>query len=206
MASPLPDEKWRAVVGYEGSYEVSSLGGVRSLDRVVTYPNGVKRKFEGRFLKLAIGQGGYPSVQLKINGVRKSAFVHHLVLEAFVGPRPDGCIALHWDDNRNDNRVENLRWGTHSENRRDAVRNGRHSSSHVTACTLGHLLADWNLVKSHLRNGRRRCRSCHNARSAPAVRSGKVEFSEMAEAKYQTYSADHQRAMESMMNGQEPKL
>ena len=199
MDSPLPDEEWRHVVGYEGSYEVSSLGRVRSLDRVITYPNGGKRKFEGRVLKLAMGQGGYPSVQLKMNGHRESVFVHHLVLESFIGPRPDGCIALHWDDNRHDNRVENLRWGTHSENRRDAVRNGRHSSSHVTACTLGHPLEDWNLVKSALRNGRRRCRSCHNARSASAVRSGKVEFSKMAADKYQMYSAE---CNEALMNGE----
>lgn len=51
--------------------------------------------------------------------------VHHLILEAFVGPRPPGLHALHGDDDRANNRLDNLRWGSRSENIREAVRNGR---------------------------------------------------------------------------------
>lgn len=92
--------------------------------------------------------------------------VHVLVLEAFVGPRPPGMECLHSNDVGTDNRLSNLRWGTHSENLNDLVRNGRHYWAQKTHCVRGHLLAAPNLVASAVKLGRRACRSCSAARAA----------------------------------------
>lgn len=71
-------------------------------------------------------RGKYLRVELR-NGrksTRRYAFVHHLVLEAFVGPRPKGKEACHWDDIASNNKLSNLRWGTKKENTEDLIRNG----------------------------------------------------------------------------------
>lgn len=114
-------ERWLPVVGYVGMYEVSNLGRVRSIPRVDT--NGRSRK--GRVLLQHIVGEDYPGVSLSRGGKVKKVYVHTLMLEAFVGPRPPGAAGLHWNDVPNDNRLENLRWGTYGENYADAVRNGR---------------------------------------------------------------------------------
>ena len=69
-------------------------------------------------------RGGYLRVTLSVNGIRKCVLVHRLVLEAFVGPCPAGMEACHNNGNPADNRLENLRWDTHLENMKDAVKQG----------------------------------------------------------------------------------
>ena len=68
---------------------------------------------------------GYPRVILCNNGIRKRMRVHRLVLEVFVGPSPEGMESCHKNDIKTDCRLENLRWGTNSSNKRDAISNGR---------------------------------------------------------------------------------
>lgn len=97
-----PGEEWRAVVGFEGLYEVSDHGRVKSLRHVIP-----------RLLRASSDR--YPKVNLHGNGTR-SVRVHILVLTAFVGPAPDGMECLHADDDGHNNCLTNLRWGTHSEN------------------------------------------------------------------------------------------
>jgi len=72
-------------------------------------------------LKQAL-DNGYPTVCL---GRKNKKFVHVLVLETFIGPAPAGMEACHWDDDRANNKLPNLRWGAHKQNAADAVRNGR---------------------------------------------------------------------------------
>lgn len=120
------------MVGFEGSYEVSNLGRVRSLDRVKEckhwdHYNGriIKemRRFRGQVLRPGPqSPSGHLSVAI---GKGNSRLVHALVLEAFVGPCPDGRECCHADDNPSNNRLDNLRWGTRSDNLLDAVRNGK---------------------------------------------------------------------------------
>lgn len=124
-------EEWRPVVGVEG-YEVSNLGRVRSLDREIECPHWDKyakrfvmtrRRLRGRLLRPGPqAPCGHLSVCL---GRGNSRLVHVLVLEAFVGPKPEGHEGAHWDDEPENNRLENLRWATRGDNLRDAVRNGR---------------------------------------------------------------------------------
>ena len=115
----MNNEEWR-VVERNPSYEVSSLGNVRSVDRTLTLSNGHRRFHKGQPLVISI-VGGYPQVNLS----RVATRVHVLVAEAFHGPRPDGMEVCHRNDIRTDNRAENLYWGTHAQNLRDASVNKR---------------------------------------------------------------------------------
>lgn len=159
-------EEWRPVAGFEDLYEVSSLGRVRSHDRID--PRGAFRT--GRMLSLKMRGRRYLGVCLYRDGVSTEAYVHHLVAEAFHGPRPESKHVLHWDDDPMNNRVENLRYGTTSENRLDAVRNGVHHQTKKTHCKRGHLLVQPNLAKSMAARGFRSCLSCSRADGYARVR------------------------------------
>lgn len=116
-------ETWLPVVGYEGLYEVSDLGRVRSLDRVVRQRNRwgteVDRAYPGRVLSPSADSSGYLQVTFSRDGIQYRPLVHHLVLAAFGPPRPEGYIADHADGDRRNNRVDNLRWATWSDNGRN---------------------------------------------------------------------------------------
>lgn len=130
-AAFLPVERWKPIPGYEGVYEVSDLGRVRSLDRIEEYQRidqysgriiTVHRRHRGKLLRPGPAKSGHLSVVL---GRGNSRTVHSLVLEAFVGSCPPGMECLHKNGKPWDNRLENLRWGTRSENLHDAVRHGQ---------------------------------------------------------------------------------
>ena len=110
-----PVEQWRPVAGYEGIYEVSDHGRVRSLDRTVPHGHTGTRRAAGRVLRPVIDSGGYPFVHLGRRPQRRVR-IHVLVLETFVGPRPVGLKGLHGDDIKTNSHLSNLRWGTQSEN------------------------------------------------------------------------------------------
>ena len=113
----MPTEVWRPVIGYEGLYEVSNLGKVRSFDRMCPGPAGTSERHNGRLLKSSKRiRGGCLEVQLMREGIRKHRTVHSLVAEAFLGPRPVGDDVMHTDGNRQNNCLENLRYGTRKEN------------------------------------------------------------------------------------------
>ena len=112
-------EKWRAVPGFD-AYEVSDLGRVRSLDRTVVRSDGALCKRRGRMLTGSIGKNGYRTFTLYRGGaVKHPAYGHRLVLLAFAGQPMAGQEGCHIDGDRLNNRLQNLRWGTRSENARD---------------------------------------------------------------------------------------
>ena len=103
-------EIWKDIEGYEGLYEVSNLGRVRSLDRVVVYSNGRKCLYKGRILKPANNTVGYFFCVLCKNGQKKKKYIHRLVAEAFI-PNPDNLPEVnHRDEVKTNNHVENLEW------------------------------------------------------------------------------------------------
>jgi len=112
---------WRAIPDWEGRYEVSDTGQVRSVDRRVRDARGYDVFMRGQPIKSRLVRG-YPQVNLMRPGKTWSAKVHTLVLLAFVGQRPDGHEARHLNGDRTDNRLENLRWGTREENDADRVK------------------------------------------------------------------------------------
>lgn len=128
MPNPVvnfPDEVWKPVVGFEGFYEVSNMGRVRSVARRVLHKRaGSTRISPSRILRPALRAYGYLGLQLSVRGKQSSHYVHALVLRAFVGPRPDGTEACHCNGVATDNRACNLRWDTKSENNKDRFRHG----------------------------------------------------------------------------------
>lgn len=151
-------ETWLPVVGREGLYEVSDHGRVRSVERVVQF-GAQTRTVKSTVLKPGKTTKGALFVMLS-NGKAYNRRVHQLVLEAFVGPCPPGMEGCHWDDNKENNTLTNLRWDTHSANGLDAVRNGNHTNAAKTHCPRGHEYTSENTK----RNGNGRwCRECHRA-------------------------------------------
>lgn len=133
--------------GYEGIYAVSSRGRVKSLP-------GPRRT--DRVLRQSTSRG-YAIVSLSRNGVMRTHKVHQLVLLAFVGPRPEGAATRHLDGDRLNNAVENLQWGTYTENAQDILQHGRNWNANKTACKNGHPYDEANTAY----NSRgRRCRAC----------------------------------------------
>lgn len=116
----MEHENWLPIPGYEGAYEVSNQGRVRSVERrvrlVTRSGTEATRLVPARILRPGCSKSGHVSVAL---GNGNSRLVHQLVLEAFVGKRPEGCEALHADGNPENNALSNLRWGTRSENLKD---------------------------------------------------------------------------------------
>jgi NUMOD4 motif len=122
-------ERWRPVPGYEGLYEVSDRGQVRSLDRqvIAQMPTGpAVQRYPGKVLRNTIRPDGYAQVGLSRAGVQKTFNVHILVLEAFVGPCPPGQEARHGPGGKSDPSLANLRgWGTRKENFADRIEDGQ---------------------------------------------------------------------------------
>ena len=109
-------EEWRPVKGYEGLYEVSDLGRVRSLDRVVIVSTDEstrhKRILRGMVLSNLNNKNGYLFVSLSRDGILKRHYIHRLVAIAFI-PNPNNYpIINHKDETRDNNRVDNLEWCT----------------------------------------------------------------------------------------------
>jgi HNH endonuclease/NUMOD4 motif-containing protein len=155
-------ETWRPIAGHAG-YEVSDLGRVRSLDRVVTKMQRgrpVQHRLRARVLRQGRTRGGYLTVSL----ARHSVHVHCLVLRAFVGPRPAGHQAAHRDGNKLNNSVGNLRWATPRDNNKDKIAHGtrlvgaKTPNGRKTRCPRGHGYDDANTRRT--RDGRRCCRIC----------------------------------------------
>jgi hypothetical protein len=106
--SDLPGEEWRSVVGYEGRYEVSSMGRVRF----------------SKVVYVAHDQRGRKLVHLRVAGKPKTMMVHKLVALAFYGPRPDGMVTRHLDNNIWNNKVSNLAYDTQKANIADEIARG----------------------------------------------------------------------------------
>lgn len=104
VSTPMA-EAWRPISGYDGRYEVSDQGRVRSSS--------------GRQLTISTNAKGYQSVALRDAASWRRRLLHRLVLEAFVGPCPDGKECAHRDGNSRNNTVQNLGWLTRVENARE---------------------------------------------------------------------------------------
>lgn len=119
MSEPTP-ERWLPVPGYEGFYEVSDLGRVRTVPRI----DGM-----GRFVRARIRKpqwhGHYLGLRLSVRGEITGRYLHRMVAAAFLGPCPDGMEVLHGDDDRMNNRLSNLRYDTRAANMGEAAERDR---------------------------------------------------------------------------------
>lgn len=135
-------------------YQVSNLGRVR-----LTGPGEAK----GFVLKTTRHPNGYLVVSIKKNQHWRTRYVHQLVLETFVGPRPEigmRVVTRHLNSNQTDNRLTNLAWGTMSQNMIDCVRAGNHPQARKTHCLRGHEFTPANTRARSDRPGHRECLTC----------------------------------------------
>lgn len=116
-------EEWRPIAGWEGLYQISSHGRIRSLARTVTTKNGQRKPVRERIMK-PYHRDRYAKVLLSRDGEQTDALMHVLVAEAFLGPKPDGLEVNHKNRDTHDNRVANLEYITHAENLQHAHRSG----------------------------------------------------------------------------------
>jgi hypothetical protein len=145
-------ERWLAVTGWEDAYEISDHGRVRSLPK--------SNRAWTVVLKPATGKNGYLYVALCRNATPRTRLVHHLVAEAFIGPRPPGLEIRHLDGNGKNNTPGNLTYGTSSENEFDKVRHGTHNHAGQTHCIRHHEFTPENTYINTV-TGSRQCRECH---------------------------------------------
>lgn len=158
-------EAWRAIPGWGGYYEASSLGQIRSSTRIAVKSNGVAQPVRGRLMRLFTNNQGRRTIVLSRAGTKATFKVHVLVALTFIGPRPDGLDVCHSDGNRLNNSEENLRYDTASANSLDSVRHRTHSSARRGQCPKGHAYDATNTV---YRNARRHCGACATLRRQKA--------------------------------------
>lgn len=130
-------EQWKPIKDYEGIYEVSNFGRVRSVDRICgKMPRGFDRNIKGKLMNPTDNGHGYMVIQLKKNGTRKTAYIHRLVAEAFL-KKPEGCnVVDHIDYDTKNNNVNNLQWCTQKENvRRSSWKRRKQNTKYRTSNT-----------------------------------------------------------------------
>jgi hypothetical protein len=190
MTSMTSDEEWRDIPGYEGLYQVSSWGRARSLDRVIHYSDGRVRKYTSQMLSAPIDSVGYPHVRLTNKDKFARTFrMHDLVALAFLPPKPsyDNPHVRHLNDDKSDNRVENLAWGTPAQNSADKFRNG-YVQKRPDTCKRGHAFTHANTKVQP--DGHRNCRECDRAyhwlraRGLPITEESRKHFFEEKGLKY----------------------
>lgn len=170
MPDLSPVATWKPIAGYEGIYEVSDQGQVRSLDRIVVMRNGRRRPTPGVVLRPEKrgGTGEHLSISLSKGGRAVPAGIHVLVLSTFVPQTDPELIVCHDNGNPADNRLSNLYWGTRQDNGNDMKRHGTDWHFNKTHCPRRHLYDGPNLWRTYNdvkggRNPARGCRACTKA-------------------------------------------
>lgn len=119
----LPNEEWRDVVGYEGLYQVSNMGRVKSLPRLILFCDGRRRFYNERIVKSQKVSTGYRNVSLYRNAVVEKIYVHRLVANAFLQNNNKYTDVNHLDGCKTNNKAENLEWCNRSRNIKHAYEN-----------------------------------------------------------------------------------
>ncbi len=156
------EEIWKDIPGYEGWYKVSNFGRVRSVDRYVNHPDGGKSIRSGRIIKPLKTHDNYLYVGLWKNGKCHRYKVHRLVYEAFNGLIPEGMQVNHINEDKTDNRLENLNlmtpkenynWGTRNNRISKTKTNGRTSKPVLQLTLDGELVREWPSMNEAQRHG-----------------------------------------------------
>lgn len=165
-------EEWRDINGYEGLYQVSNLGRIKSLDRKVKGKNGIVQSLHGKILSLQFDKDRYYMVILSKNGKETDHKVHRLVAQAFI-PNPYHYPEVnHKDENKQNNRVDNLEWCTakYNTNYGTAMRrmvlhhhvpkNNASSKAAYQYTKEGKFVKEWPSIRETIRAGFKDTCSC----------------------------------------------
>lgn len=151
-------EIWKDIPGFEGAYQASNLGHIKSLDAYISYcayDKIIVRKKRGVILSLNIRKDGYLDASLYLNCIRKTDLVHRFIAKTFISnPNNYGCVN-HIDCNKINNRIDNLEWCTHKMNSDHAWQNGLHDNHIKGSRVVASKLAESEVVviKERLRKG-----------------------------------------------------
>lgn len=126
------EEVWKDIPGYEGAYQASTTGRIRSIDRYGRHGKGFALK-KGRVLKQATHSSGYMQVGLSRDGELRNFFAHVLVMLTFRGARPPGLDVCHEDGDKQNNMLKNLRYDTKAANAADKLRHGTNNEGDTNA-------------------------------------------------------------------------
>lgn len=153
-------ETWRTIPGFEGYYEASDQGRIRSVDRNIVFEHPthgtIRQKLRGKTLRPGRMPAGYLFVVLSWRGKVTNHAVSRLVLEAFVGPCPDGHQAKSLNDDRTDCRLANLAWQPVPEIRLQAIASGvtpvgeRHYRAKLTSTDIAEIRAATGVTQGEL--------------------------------------------------------
>lgn len=162
-------EEWRDIADWEGRYQVSNYGHVRSMPRYIQQRNRwdqiILRSYEGRLIVPEITERGYRRIKLHRLGQTCRTSAHRLVAQTYIGPAPDArSQACHNDGNPANNWVGNIRWDSPAGNIADRVAHGRDFNANKTHCPRKHDLRPPNLkVRLFEETGHRSCLACSRA-------------------------------------------
>lgn len=141
----MSKEKWKAVRGYEGFYEVSNVGRVRSVKRTIVDKNGLMKNLPSMIIVPSVSARGYRLIGLYKNGLQKRMPLARLVAVAFVEGEKKGLTVDHIDENKANNKAANLQWLTEVENRNKHI---KYKSKPVTQFSLaGKKIAKYGSIK-----------------------------------------------------------
>jgi len=159
--------EWKDIPGYEGFYQVSDQGQVKSVERI-----GVNGTFvPERILRPdTANPGRYERVTLFGGPSRQRCQVHRLVMLAFIGPCPEGLECCHNDGHPGNNALSNLRYDTKSANARDRRRHGSDYELNRTHCPEGH---PYDGENTFIKDGSRNCRECGRIRQRVYLRENR---------------------------------
>jgi hypothetical protein len=158
MCDSITTEEWKSIPGWDGFYNISDQGQIKSLARTLIRSNGVPMRVRERILRQGQDTSGYQQIALRRLGEATSYKVHILVALTFIGPRPPGMEVMHLDSVKSHNYVSNLAYGTRSENLLMCVDHGDHNMARKTHCPQEHEYTPENTYIS--KAGSRMCRTC----------------------------------------------
>lgn len=160
MSIQHEEEIWKDIPEFEGLYQASNLGRIKSLDRYDSIG-----RFRPSTIRVLFEQNsGYLSLVLNKNGIKYPKTVHKMVYEAFNGVVNDSNLDVaHEDGNKYNCSISNLKLKTKSENSQDKRKHGTQNYQWKTHCDFGHVFEDWNLI--NFKKNIRKCLACSRARS-----------------------------------------
>jgi len=148
------EEIWKDIYGYEGLYQVSDFGKVKSLDRIrcsgKSYKEKILKPWKSKYNDIDKYRLG---ISLFKNGIRENFYIHQLVLNSFIGPCPKGMEICHNDGDGENNNLNNLRYDTRKNNHKDKIGHGTHLyGSKVPTSKLNELQV--RIIKHLLKEGK----------------------------------------------------
>lgn len=145
-------EEWKDIQGYEGLYQCSSFGNIRSLDRYVYEKTGKKQFRKGKIIIPRLNKNGYMQLALNKDGKRKMVYIHIITAKTFLNNPNNYETVNHIDGNKNNNKSNNLEWCSFSDNNKHAYTKLHRKKSTAGGSPIGVYVIDTELKQMRFYN------------------------------------------------------